>query len=293
MRFDQIYWKLAIDLYHAEKLEEAYDQAVETGMGAAAQYLHWFRIIEAEYVTAIRSNVTSIRNNAELEWIDDESGDFVEEIKAIALEAFDGVGAKLDFDHSSMVRLTVLAAETDAPWLDGRFGYCIQKKPFYKICIPIAIVNQRDVMLETLRHEYAHVVVGTIADRRAPRWLNEAVAQTISGEANAGLAAPFVQGAAKWQSPSSLEAAFNEPQSSQERRLAYAQSALIGAYLSNRFGEKSLGDMLRGFSDNSILQELWMRVRGVHSEEEAIEQVYELSTKELFKQAFEWMRAGR
>src|ERR1044071_7483207 len=59
---DHVDWKLAIDLYHAEKLTEAYDTALDSGMGASAQYLDWFRTIEAEYQTATRSTITLIRS---------------------------------------------------------------------------------------------------------------------------------------------------------------------------------------------------------------------------------------
>jgi hypothetical protein len=280
---EQVDWKLASDLYYAEKLVEAYDTAMDTGMGVAAQYLDFFRTIEAEYLTATRSTVQQLQQNLELEYIPDEVEAHLPTLINSIQSATNSMSAKLSYGHDSPTRFTVLAAETDAPWLHGRWGYCIQKKPFYKICLPLVVLPQPQRLQETLLHEYAHVAVGTIADRRAPRWLNEAVAQTVSGEARN--APP----PAEWLSPKELEGSFAAPQTSQERRNAYLQAAWIGAYLAEQYGEEKLGDLLRGFSDNSILQELWLRISGESPDQEALQQTYKLNLKQLFENARAWV----
>jgi hypothetical protein len=47
---------------------------------------------------------------------------------------------------------------------------------------PVGILKRRGVLTTTLRHEMAHVVIDTVSQKRAPRWLEEGFALHLAGE---------------------------------------------------------------------------------------------------------------
>lgn len=289
---DHVDWKVAIAHYDAERLEEAYETALEVGVGAGAHYVTWFRTIEAEYLTSTRATVEPIRENLEIEAVTEESQDFEAEVRDTIVRAVDEIGTRFGYGHTSPVRVSVLASETDAPWLFGRFGYCILKAPYYKICVPQRLIHDPKQLFDTIRHEYAHVVVGTLSEDRAPRWLDEAIAMVAEGGVPGSARKLFVRDEEEWLTHEDLEADLRDLEDSRDKWLAYMQAGLVGEYLASNFGERSLGDMLRGFSDHSYWKELWMRIRGTSSEEEAIDQVYRLTLAELFDRAEAWVKGS-
>lgn len=290
---DHVDWKVAIAHYDAERLSDAYETALDVGVGSGGHYVTWFRTIEAEYLSSERAAVQLLRQDLELEFVEEELENRFEEVRETVLSAIEEIGARFEYGHESPVRVSVLAQATDAPWLFGRYGYCILKDPYYKICVPNRLIFDRNQLFDTLRHEYAHVVVGTLSDARAPRWLDEAIAMVAEGGVSSSARRRFAVEGEEWLTHEELEADLRDLDDSEEKWLAYMQAGLVGEFLAERYGEKSLGEMLRGFSDHSYWKELWMRIRGTTSEEEAIDQVYRLSLDALFEQAHDWVRAGR
>ena len=290
---EHVDWQVALAHYDAERLDDAYEAALDVGMGSTGHYLTWFRTIEAEYLTAQKSSVKQVQPFLELETVPDDIAGQEDWVATVALEAFHEVGMRFSYRHESKVRLTVLAEETDAPWLHGRYGYCIAKVPFYKICVPRHLVGNRPLMAETLKHEYAHVIVGTLSQKRAPRWLEEAVAMLAEGGVSRDKARPFATGEWDWRNPAELEADLSELGDTQDKWEAYVQSGLIGMFLSRNFGDDSIAKLLRDFSASSYWRELWSRLRGRYSDQTAVERTYRISLDELFHRAFEWVRAAR
>jgi hypothetical protein len=291
--FDHVDWQVALAHYESERLAEALDAALESGMGQAGQYLSLFRTIEAEALTAARSKVVPLNETLEMEWIEEEVGPYDDWIAERIAVSTGSVGERFAYSHESRVRFTVLAQQTDAPWLFGRYGYCTPKTPFYKICMPLGIVGDEAEFGRTIRHEYAHVVVGTLSERRAPRWLEEAVAMLAEGGVPRREARRFAEGEEEWLGPAEVSADLGEHGESEEKWLAYMQAGLVGMYLAHVGGEESVARMLRGFADHSPWKEMWLRIRGLSPEEEAVRQVYGVGLRELFRRAGEWVRAFR
>jgi len=292
-RVDHVDWQIAIAHYDAERLEEAYETALDIGMGSVGHYLTWFRTIEAEYLTSKRAELKTVQTFLDLETIPDEVSGQEDWISTVAMEAFHSVARRFGYRHESKVRLTVLGEETDAPWLHGRYGYCIAKADFYKICVPRHLVGNRPELFRTLQHEYAHVIVGSLTQNRAPSWIEEAVAMLAEGGVGKDQARPFASGEIDWRSPGELEADIRELGDTRDKWEAYVQSGLIGMFLSRNFGDDSIAKMLRGFSAPSYWRELWSRLRGQYSDQSAIERTYRMSLDVLFHRAHEWVRAGR
>ena len=50
---------------------------------------------------------------------------------------------------------------------------------------PVGVLKQRGVLFTTLRHELAHIMIDSISNKRAPRWLEEGFALYLAGEGQA------------------------------------------------------------------------------------------------------------
>ena len=83
---------------------------------------------------------------------------------------------------------------------------------------PIAILKGRGVLVTTLRHELAHVVIDKASNNRAPRWLEEGFAIYLAGEGSM-----LARYATKTEmSPVEIEKRLERPGSQQEMRAMYA-----------------------------------------------------------------------
>lgn len=287
---DRADWQAPIALYDEDRIVEAYAAAADAGVGQAARYLPWYRMIEAEFLTRERAAITAATPWLTVEAIPEEVGESLLPLIEVAKEAFANVADRLDYGHESSVRLAIMAAESDAPWTVGRFGFCVKKSPYFKICIPSFLLGNDEELARTLRHEYAHVVTGTLSNGRVPRWLDEAIAMVAEGAIAPHPRAAFRSGKRKWLDPSSLAVAFRRDGQETRAWWAYQQAGLIGEYLAQTYGERTLGALLRAFANNSVWTELMLVLKGKPPVAEALDEAYHLSVEELFEQALTWLK---
>lgn len=287
---DRADWQAPIALYDEDRMIEAYTAAADAGVGLAARYLPWYRMIEAEFLTRERAAITEVTSWLTVEAIPEEVGESLEPLIEVAKREFDGVATRLDYAHESNVRLAIMAIESDAPWTVGRFGFCVKKSPYFKICIPSFLLGNDEELARTLRHEYAHVVTGTLSNGRVPRWLDEAIAMVAEGAVAPQPRAAFRSGKRKWLDPSSLAVAFRRDGEEARVWWAYQQAGLIGEYLAQTYGERTLGALLRAFANNSVWTELMLVLRGKPPVAEALDEAYHLSVEELFEGALNWLQ---
>ncbi len=287
---DRADWQAPIAFYDDDRMVEAYTAASEAGVGLGGRYLPWYRMIEAEFLTRERSAVIEASHWLTVEAIPEEVGESLEPLIEATKREFDDVAARLGYAHESNVRLAIMAIASDAPWTVGRFGFCVKKHPYFKICIPNFILSNGDEVARTLRHEYAHVVSGTISNGLVPRWLDEAIAMVAEGAVAPRPRAAFRSGGREWLDPDDLAVAFRRD--AQEARIwwAYQQAGLIGEYLAQTYGERTLGDLLRAFANNSVWTEIMLVLRGKPPVAEALDEAYHLSVEGLFEQALTWLR---
>jgi hypothetical protein len=134
-----------------------------------------------------------------------------------------------------------------------------------------------------------------MAQGRVPTWLNEGLAMLAERSSDLRVRRAFGSGAAPWLSPRELEAAHHgqrqgEPHPAQTW-LAYQQSAWLVRYLVTVAGEKSVSKLLVAFTDNSVWEELKMRLTSQTYADEALREVYGFGEKELFEKTLGWLRA--
>jgi hypothetical protein len=101
---------------------------------------------------------------------------------------------------------------------------------------PLATLNRRRILPQTLRHELAHVFVNALSRGRAPRWLAEGLAAHFAGEGRV-----LARHAPRRKIPlAELEARLSSPASAEETRALYAAAYEEVAALVRKEGEASV-----------------------------------------------------
>lgn len=108
---------------------------------------------------------------------------------------------------------------------------------------PVAILKQRGVLFTTLRHELAHIMIDSISNKRAPRWLEEGFALYLAAEGQA--ISRYVT--RRRLAEDELEQRLQGPRTQAEMRTLYAEAYLMVAEMIRRQGESSIWTKLAGY----------------------------------------------
>lgn len=101
---------------------------------------------------------------------------------------------------------------------------------------PVRILKQRGVLFTTLRHELAHILIDSVSNKRAPRWLEEGFALYLAGEAQ--MISRYVT--RDRLAEDELEQRLQHPRTQQDMRTLYAEAYLIVAEIIRHQGEPSV-----------------------------------------------------
>ncbi len=279
-------WKVAIDAYYWDKLQQAHDVARELGVTFGWQEW-WYRLIEAEALTREVSEITELQDQVSFEHVPAQLP-HVSHVISDILHACTDVRARFGWQEGAKTMVSVLSEHTDAPWTVGRAGYMMDKYPYDKICLPWNVTHDSTTFQSVVRHEYAHVMVLNLTAGKAATYLHEAVTMMAQDWPRTADWVKFAQGSQPWLDPIALTNAFNDqhdPERAHARSLAYSQSSALGYYLKSIGGERKIGELLRAFGDNSTWTDLKMTLTGQSPADEALRQVYGFGEKELFERA--------
>ena len=101
---------------------------------------------------------------------------------------------------------------------------------------PVGVLQQRGVLFTTLRHELAHIMIDSVSNKRAPRWLEEGFALYLAAEGQAisryATQSRLTEG--------ELEQRLQRPRTQVEMRSLYAEAYLMVADMIRRQGEPSV-----------------------------------------------------
>ena len=90
---------------------------------------------------------------------------------------------------------------------------------------PVGLLTQRGILLTTLRHELAHVIIDSVSNKHVPRWLQEGFALYLAGEGQT--ISRYLTRARL--SEDELEQRLKRPRTRDEMRNLYAQAYLAVA----------------------------------------------------------------
>src|SRR5262249_49600083 len=105
---------------------------------------------------------------------------------------------------------------------------------------PLATLKQRGVLFTTLRHELAHIMIDSVSNKRAPRWLEEGFSLYLAAEGQA-ISRYAMQ---RRLTEDDLEQRLQRPRTQAEMRTLYAEAYLMVTDLIRRQGEPSLWNRL-------------------------------------------------
>ena len=108
---------------------------------------------------------------------------------------------------------------------------------------PVRILKQRGVLFTTLRHELAHIMIDSVSNNRAPRWLEEGFALYLGGEGQT-ISRYAMRGRL---AEDELEQRLQHPRTQVEMRTLYAEAYLMVAEMIRRHGESSVWTKLTGY----------------------------------------------
>ncbi len=290
---DTPHWEAAFEHYYQDHVEIALEAAAENGIGEGADFLKWYRVIEAEAITRRKSQMVQLSPWLSLEFVAEELMGLEVELAQWALGACEEVATRLGWDHSVSTLLTILAEETDGPWASNPYGYCVSKDSYEKICLPNYLLDDPTEFSQAVAHEYAHVISTNVADEYAPRWVEEAISVLVERKFDPDIWKQFADSRATWLTESDLESVLTDRTDDLNRKdeiwRAYQQAGWIGKYLAHLKSEASLGEFLAEIANEipktNILRSLLRQYRT----DSALRQVYGISKKELFDRAYDWM----
>jgi hypothetical protein len=101
---------------------------------------------------------------------------------------------------------------------------------------PVGVLKQRGVLFTTLRHELAHIMIDSVSNKRAPRWLEEGFALYLAAEGGA----ISRYGKKERLAEDELEQRLQRPRTQEEMRSLYAEAYLMVAEMIRREGEPSI-----------------------------------------------------
>lgn len=218
-------WRLAIDAYYRDDLGPAYAMAQNLGAGFGGAALRWYRMIEGEAMTRERARTEELETWLTVEW-DPSELHLTEEHKRALLDPCRRVAERLGWNFEMPVRVAVLLGEADAPWHGARFGYCVDKIPYDKVCLPFRAAQDPAELARVMAHEFTHVVTLNLTQNRIPHWLDEGLAQLMEGADTQG---------EDWLDPEPLNAAFETDRRTDDglhhARDAYAQALILVRHL--------------------------------------------------------------
>jgi hypothetical protein len=292
---DSPHWVAALEHYHWDRLEDAYREALNHGVGEAGSLLRWFRIIEAETLTRRLSTQIEVTPWLSFEYVPGEVRQLRDVLVQLAVQACDQVADRLGWTHVDKTHLAILAGETEGPWAANPYGYCVSKEPYEKICLPNYLIDEPEEYAQAVAHEYAHVISMALADGYAPRWMEEAISVLVERKFDREAWEKFLSGEATWHAPQELELVLEARQDETEEGedeiwFAYQQAGWIGRYLVSLGDERKLGTLLREVANEGLWRNLSLMVTGRERLDGALRAVYGLDSRRLFREAYAWMQ---
>jgi hypothetical protein len=280
-------WQAAMRLYDQDKLEGAYELVEELGDGQMGTALPFLRQLEGELDLRTRGRREVVNDWLTVEFLPEELGEDISLVSESASALRERQHSRFSWSGSEPVLLALLSQQVDADWATGRFGYCVQKTDYFKICIPHHALSSKERFDAVFTHEYSHVMSLSASKGRISKWLGEGFSVHASDDHSQESWNWFQAHPDQWLLPHQLESQFGPGTDlgSQGKWLAYQQAGWITRYLAGLRGEASLMQFITDLGDDSFWRNMKILALGQTRESEAIGHFYGISEGEIFEAA--------
>jgi len=202
----------------------AYEHSVDAGLSEVPRFL---TISSEHFRVTYPTNVDRRDANQVLSTLESARSDFINRANSASI----AIGGLPTLEIRLNESTGDFTARTGQPWWAAAAtkGNRIELQP-------AGILKRRGVLLTTLRHELAHVVIDKASHNRAPRWLEEGFAIYLAGEG------PMISrfNTRRALSTDELEKKIERPGSPDGMRALYAQAYSDVLYLVRNNGEASV-----------------------------------------------------
>ncbi len=170
-------------LWREDRLEAA-AAAMSAAFAAGLPASHQFdlqRMIDAELATRRRSVRVRLSEELEIEVAPMQTAWRVA-VSDVAANALRDVTRALDVRWPMPVLLTLVPDSNWVTFVHARYGYYATRSDRLKVVLPPASAQLGGVLRSACLHEMAHAGVATVAQGRAPRWLDEGIAVWVESD---------------------------------------------------------------------------------------------------------------
>jgi len=278
------------ELYFDDNLEAAWEQGLERGLSRLD--MRFYRLLEAEYLTRQRAQIMELRAGLTFEYNPHEHGLHLHHHSELIRNECEAVAARFGWDFREEARITVLIAEVDAPWHYHRAGYCIDKYPFEKICIPASSLHHEGELRHLIRHEFMHAITMNLCNGHEPVWLTEGLSVFVEGTGPTGYWRRFRDGGAEWRDPMYLSGGIKANRwgnSVEAIREGYEQASIVVAHLHSLGGDAKLAELMNRIGDEGVRSNFFRSLLGRTRTDEALRAVFGLSESQAFAKARDWL----
>lgn len=286
---DRAAWNVVWKLFEEDKLDAVREVLVRMGTGALGEKVHFLRLVEAEYDAFTRGAVQPVDELTDVQFIAEEVGNRIEGVKAAIVQTARAEAARFGWNRRERVLVTVLSEEMDNWWATSRFGYCEEKIPYYKICVPHRSTLDMLQFSRVFAHEFAHVMTLSASNGRIAKWLTEGVSVHACNDHSSQALQVFRTQPGHWLFARDLELRFGPGLAldSPEKWLAYQQAGFVVRFLAGLKGDKTLIELASQCADESFWRNLKIEALGEDRTEEAVNHVYGMSVETVFAKAAE------
>ncbi len=279
------------ELYYDDNLDAAWEHGLERGLSRTD--VKFYRLLEAEYLTRKQATIVALNDKLSLEYDPHERGFDPHRIPGLIREECDGLTRRFQWPYEAPVRVTILIEAVDAPWHYHRAGYCIDKYPFEKICIPASALLDEPELRYLIRHEFMHAVTLNLCNGHEPVWLTEGVSVFVEGQGTTSYWRRFQAGQSEWRSPMYLNGGIKANRwgdSVDPIREGYEQASIVVSYLHHLGGDQKLITLMKDIGDESFGRNFKRTLLGQNRTDAALRDVYGLTEEKAFQRAFEWLK---
>lgn len=281
------------ELYFDDNIEAAWQHGLERGL--SREDVRFYRLLEAEHLTRKQCVILEIAPHLSLEYNPNERGFDPAVIPSVVQDECEALSRRFEWKYEEAVRVTILTSEVDTPWSYYRAGYCVDKYPYEKVCIPAYSLHAPSEFGRILRHEFMHAITLNVCNGHEPVWLTEGLSVLVENQMRSRDWIKFQMGLLEWRTPMFLNGGIHGNRWDQAEvdriRQGYEQAYIVVSYLHKLKGDRGLIDLMNAIGDESVAHNLKRALLGQNYADSALRSVFGLSEEKAFQEAHDWLRS--